>query len=156
MQIKIAELKPEEGREYTGQEEVMLLDGKAKHDPLLSTSVHYELTANYVTDELLVNGKVWADVRFTCSRCADDFSVKLEEKRFYAAKEVFNRNESVDLTEEIREAIVCAFPSHPVCKPDCKGLCPHCGVNLNSGKCSCKPVSDGVWQALSGLNLKKE
>ena len=29
-----------------------------------------------------------------------------------------------------------------LCQDDCKGLCPHCGVNLNHGSCNCKPDTD--------------
>jgi uncharacterized metal-binding protein YceD (DUF177 family) len=64
--------------------------------------------------------------------------------------------ESVDLTEDIRESMILAFPHYPVCNPECKGLCPQCGVNLNNAPCSCQPPADDRWAGLDGLNLKEE
>ncbi len=60
--------------------------------------------------------------------------------------------DSVDLTEDIREAIILAFPGYPVCRPDCKGLCSRCGKNLNRGACGCAPPEDNRWVALENLS----
>ena len=43
----------------------------------------------------------------------------------------------VDLSELFRQLLVLHLPSHPVCSPDCRGLCPHCGVDLNTTTCDC-------------------
>ena len=44
---------------------------------------------------------------------------------------------SIDLTDAIRDALTLELPLRVLCKEDCKGLCPKCGVNLNTGSCSC-------------------
>lgn len=51
--------------------------------------------------------------------------------------------------EELREAILLELPTLPVCKPDCKGLCPQCGVNLNLEQCNCgeKDMEVSPWKA---------
>jgi uncharacterized protein len=42
-----------------------------------------------------------------------------------------------------------SLPSSPVCRPDCKGLCPHCGQDLNEGSCDCHTEAvDPRWAAL--------
>ena len=41
--------------------------------------------------------------------------------------------------EYIRELIILAEPSQPLCKPDCKGLCLQCGIDMNEEKCNCAP-----------------
>jgi uncharacterized protein len=62
--------------------------------------------------------------------------------------------------EELREAILLELPTLPVCSPDCKGLCPQCGVNLNNAQCNCneKDMDVSPWKsALKDLkDLKLE
>ena len=41
----------------------------------------------------------------------------------------------VDITEDVRQEIILAYPMVPVCQPQCKGLCIECGQNLNLGSC---------------------
>lgn len=61
---------------------------------------------------------------------------------------------SVDLTGEIREALVLALPLRVYCKPDCKGLCALCGVNLNKSECDCTDKPDDLrWAALKELKF---
>jgi uncharacterized protein len=43
----------------------------------------------------------------------------------------------IDLTPLVREEAILAIPIRPLCSPDCKGLCPECGTNLNTGTCDC-------------------
>jgi uncharacterized protein len=44
----------------------------------------------------------------------------------------------IDLTPIVREEAILAMPIQPLCSPDCKGLCPECGTNLNTGTCDCE------------------
>ena len=46
-------------------------------------------------------------------------------------------DERLDLNELLREDILLDLPSKYLCSPDCKGLCPKCGKNLNEGDCGC-------------------
>ncbi len=61
----------------------------------------------------------------------------------------YYRDHVLDLAEMLREQFYLAMPMRPLCREDCKGLCPHCGTNLNTATCSC----DVRWQdpRLSGL-----
>ena len=59
----------------------------------------------------------------------------------------------LDLEEVLRQDVLLAAPVHPLCSPDCRGLCPTCGQNLNEGPCSCGPQVDERWQALKQLKL---
>ncbi len=63
--------------------------------------------------------------------------------------------DSIDISENVHDALLLAVPIKPVCKDDCKGLCTQCGVNLNISDCSCeKNNTDSRWQALSNLANK--
>ena len=59
------------------------------------------------------------------------------------------------LEDVLREQVLLAVPLKIVCREECKGLCPHCGRNLNQGSCDCREqVSDPRWDALRGLRDK--
>jgi uncharacterized protein len=49
----------------------------------------------------------------------------------------------LNLGEAIRQHVLMAAPLQPLCRPDCRGLCPECGHNLNEGACGCAPVTAG-------------
>ena len=58
----------------------------------------------------------------------------------------------MDLLPLARDAVLLNLPLAPVCRPDCAGLCPTCGADLNEGPCLCLPVSsNGRWAALDAL-----
>jgi uncharacterized protein len=61
--------------------------------------------------------------------------------------------ERVDLEPLFREQFVLAIPFAPLCKEDCKGLCPQCGIDLNTGTCTCEKPIDPRLAALKGLKL---
>jgi uncharacterized protein len=56
------------------------------------------------------------------------------------------------LEDAVREQVLLTLPSRSLCQPDCKGLCPHCGLNRNLAACECveKPV-DPRLSALAGI-----
>jgi uncharacterized protein len=56
------------------------------------------------------------------------------------------------LEDVLREQVLLSLPARTLCSADCKGLCPHCGSNLNEGACKCEArPPDDRWSALSGL-----
>lgn len=61
--------------------------------------------------------------------------------------------EHVDLEPLFREQFVLAVPYAPLCREDCKGLCPQCGIDRNSGTCACEKPIDPRLAALKNLKL---
>jgi uncharacterized protein len=61
--------------------------------------------------------------------------------------------ERIDLEPLFREQFVLAIPYAPLCAEDCKGLCPQCGIDRNTGTCSCEKPIDPRLAALKGLKL---
>jgi uncharacterized protein len=53
----------------------------------------------------------------------------------------------------LREQFVLAIPFAPLCREDCKGLCPQCGIDRNTGTCSCEKPMDPRLAPLKGLKL---
>lgn len=60
----------------------------------------------------------------------------------------------IDVTPAVREELVLAAPRFVECREDCKGICPQCGKDLNTGPCDCAPVTDARWQPLQALKDK--
>jgi uncharacterized protein len=59
----------------------------------------------------------------------------------------------VDLEALFREQFVLAVPYAPLCREDCKGLCPQCGIDRNSATCACEKPIDPRLAALKNLKL---
>ena len=58
----------------------------------------------------------------------------------------------LDLSSAVREETVLAANPYVVCDPDCQGLCPKCGTNLNEGSCDCTyDEPDPRWAVLRSL-----
>ncbi len=67
----------------------------------------------------------------------------------------YYQRDSLWLADVLREQVLLSLPVRTLCKPDCKGLCPHCGVNRNNQSCHCEEnQSDPRWEALSGLRSR--
>lgn len=64
----------------------------------------------------------------------------------------FYQDERIDLSQMTLEQIVLALPMKPLCKADCRGLCPECGANRNTTRCACAPEdTDPRWATLKTL-----
>jgi uncharacterized protein len=59
---------------------------------------------------------------------------------------------TIDITEAVRQYSEMAAAMQPLCRPDCPGICPECGTDLNLGDCRCdrQPI-DARWAALGAL-----
>ena len=87
-----------------------------------------------------------------CDRCCTEFSeektveyscVLAEERQFDEDEDiVLLENDEVDLGDLARTAFILDIDTKFLCAPDCKGLCPGCGVNLNFEPCRCKKEVD--------------
>ncbi len=67
----------------------------------------------------------------------------------------YYEGEGLLLEDALREQVLLDLPLKVMCREDCKGLCPHCGTNLNNNQCSCgEPLEDPRWSALKELRSK--
>ncbi len=90
--------------------------------------------------------KMSARTSSECVRCLDPFELPLEIDftDLYAFSPnsvsesglILPENSIIDLGPIVREEMLLAIPINPICKPDCKGLCPHCGENQNQVTCN--------------------
>jgi uncharacterized protein len=59
-----------------------------------------------------------------------------------------------DLEPHVREAVILEEPIRLLCDPQCRGLCGHCGADLNQGACGCRPPADPRWAPLDDLRRR--
>lgn len=112
-------------------------------------------------------------VKFVCDRCLVDFvrSYEVKTKLIYTEDPKLDpesrlagqedlcylsaSQDTVDLTDDMRQNILLNLPMKVVCKDTCKGLCVNCGVNLNVEKCECSDtIIDPRWDALKKLQME--
>ncbi len=63
------------------------------------------------------------------------------------------RGSEIDLGSFLQEVIALAFPVQPVCREECRGLCPQCGADRNTESCECSDVRpDSPFAALQVLS----
>jgi uncharacterized protein len=108
------------------------------------------------------SGRISGDVEMPCRRCLIEVGASVdEEAHFIFSSEgedtsddpdvyPFDANaNSLDLRPAVRELWLLSVPGFLLCREDCKGLCPNCGIDLNEGACDCAPaVTDSRWDAL--------
>ncbi|MGH7197687.1 MAG: YceD family protein [Candidatus Omnitrophota bacterium] len=87
-------------------------------------------------NDLSVNAHVEGMCQFTCSLCLEEFN-NLFEKEFSLHYDIKGLD-SVTIDQDVRDEILMEHPIRILCRPDCRGLCPFCGTNLNADKCNCK------------------
>lgn len=118
--------------------------------------LHWQADITNTGGALLVSGTVKGTAKGSCARCLEDavFDVEgeiegyflipgqeadlddLEEDEF----DTLPTDEMLDMAPLIEAALVLEMPLVPLCKDDCKGLCPKCGQNLNEGDCGCQSI----------------
>ena len=112
---------------------------------------------------ILVTGRLHTEAIVTCSRCLHAARVPVNialEEEFRPSIDLLtgatlqvedgddpatqtDAHHILDLTEVVRQGLLLAVPMSPVCNPQCRGLCPSCGTDLNECPCECQPeVSD--------------
>ncbi len=108
-------------------------------DPVATFShpVNYHLRVVRAGRILVVRGRLETEVTLTCSRCLEKYSFSLLVPDFGRELELVGDETIIDLTGDIREDIILATPVKPLCRADCRGLCPVCGGDSNQEDCGC-------------------
>lgn len=136
--------------------------------------LHVEGEAELLNDtlgEVRIRGRMHVDLDLECDRCLEPvrYSVDGPFDLFYrpapkgqlphelaiddGESEIgFYEGGGIELEEILREHVLLSLPMHQVCREECAGICPKCGVNRNTGTCDCtEQVVDDRWAALRDL-----
>jgi uncharacterized protein len=129
--------------------------------------VDVRLRASYAgTGQVVVRGRVNGALAQECRRCLRPVEGEFDEEVTLVFDADATAEESdggeafvfdpssgnLDLSESVRGEVILAMNPYVVCDPECKGLCPRCGANLNEGPCGCTAEEiDPRWEALRTL-----
>ena len=154
------------------------------HEFTLPNGMDYDVILTNAGEGILATGILKAHVEGICDRCLEkaEFDVSGEVDEYYLFHEpedsaaasvsededgeeagvdyaLVSDDGAVDLTDAITSALLMETPYVVLCRPDCKGLCPTCGANLNEGDCGCaakraeEELSQNPFAVLKDLHL---
>lgn len=105
------------------------------------------------------HGRIEGKVELECRRCLADAAADVNGEVHLIFAEDGDPDDpdvyaidpnayELDLRPAVREQWLLDAPAYGLCRPDCKGLCPTCGADLNIADCECEPVTQSRWDAL--------
>jgi uncharacterized protein len=120
------------------------------------------------SDTVIAEGRIVGTLLTQCSRCLDDVKLQVDsdfvtifkDKKAITQDDLDNdvrpyANNSIDLTDYLRETMILEVPLKPLCREDCKGICPICGKNNNKETCSCMAnlKQEETYKPFKGLDI---
>ena len=182
MQLRIDDIK-EQGLELDYREAPedfpALADLQEQGEASFQGPVLVSGRAQHLGELVEVEGQVRVTATVPCSRCLEPVALPLAARfavTFSKTPTAVTDEESgeevelsaedlglipfsgdeIDLTEAIQEQVVMALPLQPLCRLDCRGLCPQCGTDLNNETCQCEPeVFNGRFGKLKDLKIDR-
>jgi len=169
-------LIPEEGQHFVFSEGNAWFRECFKDDEIPDFSldrVTVDCLITKTSGTVFIKGSFSALINICCSRCLENTNLSIGSDFAYTlipAKTEINEDQElkaeeleisyyhgdfIDLAPIICEQIILQIPIKVLCKEDCKGLCQHCGANLNVSSCNCRPdVVDSRMAVLKNLKIK--
>jgi len=180
LDIKELERHPLDFEEELQPDVIDLGDGVRQCKPL-KTAGRAELVEEHhgkhkIIKDIRLRGRLSAGLELQCARCLEPVAQEIarEFELLYrplgadagrdelsvtdAEAEIgYYQGEGILLEDVLREQVLLALPLKVTCREDCKGLCLHCGKNLNQEQCSCAVAEDDPrWAALKEIRSKLE
>jgi uncharacterized protein len=130
-------------------------DVRIDDDSSIAVTLHLES----LTDGIVVRGELGGHWQLQCRRClrpVADVSVASVDELYQPIPDNPDAypldGEQLDLRPMVRELVLLSLPESPLCRPDCPGMCPQCGADLQSDPCSCgAQLTDERWAVLDEL-----
>ena len=113
--------------------------------------------AELLDGQIRIKGTLQTRIELVCARCLDEISegISRDFDLFYRPAKELTEEEAVRLKDEdtevgffqgegmflcdiLAEQMLLILPMKVICRSDCRGLCPHCGANMNSEECRCE------------------
>jgi uncharacterized protein len=125
--------------------------------------IGYDLTLVRSGQNVWVHGPVNVKLALTCDRCLEEYTYAIQadldvelvpkdktsdapevELRSEDLDQYYYEGEEIDLDPYVFEEVMLNIPIKALCSESCKGICPVCGKNLNSGACRCEKTGASV------------
>lgn len=167
MKLKVSDIN-RDGTELDLTEEVTISEEGNEQ----SVPVSAQLRAFRDGASVIVTGKVHSEIELHCSRCLENYTTGIDsdvnitylpeteskdipETHKLSEAELntgYYTDDIIDISDLLSELVSINVPIKPLCSEECKGLCSHCGTNLNKGRCDCTDeVIDERWSKLKSL-----
>ncbi|MBX7244236.1 MAG: DUF177 domain-containing protein [Candidatus Sumerlaeaceae bacterium] len=161
---------PQDLKVNCSPEQIELADNEFRFTSPVRGTVRFSIAGNKV----MAKGQLETEAISGCVRCLQPVSVSIKapvdvifdhdeellkpELEFLGAEDstiAYFDGETIKPEQQFRESIMLDLPPLPLCRPDCKGLCPQCGADLNSAPCNCDRKSQDIgWKsALKQIKL---
>jgi uncharacterized protein len=136
--------------------------GRAETDVLPDAIVKVHITLQSFSGGLGAKGRVEAPWQGVCRRCSvpvSGVSIVEVDERFVDTRgpeddeAYLVENDFIDLAPLCHDAIFLDLPLAPLCRGDCKGLCPFCGIDRNEASCVCQAPLHARWATLDELRF---
>jgi uncharacterized protein len=138
-------------------------------DERFNGTIKVEAKIDKSVRQIFLHAEIQAEGSFFCDRCLENFHQEMntEYSMVYVQgarstvglnKEeeihvLSSDNNYLDLDDDVRQYLLLTIPQKLLCKDDCQGFCPTCGVNKNIASCTCgAQESDSRWDALRKLS----
>lgn len=165
-------LKQQVGQSVAYKVEEDPVDPRGDNAELLDadiTAIDADVKATHTNPGALLEGDARARVAQQCARCLRAITSEVQTtfaEQYYARLSVdsgspmpepprdaktIGADFNIDLTPLLREEVILATPTAPLCRPDCRGLCQVCGQDLNDSPHQHESTDDERWAALRGF-----
>jgi uncharacterized protein len=132
----------------------------------LTEPVELTVSAHRMGGDVYLEGEARGHLALTCSRCLTRYRAPIRERfrlvlepagarvpadpegaaalaadGLYLSDELESgwfRGNEIRLDRFLQEVLALALPVQPLCREDCRGLCPRCGVDRNTETCACQ------------------
>ncbi len=177
MKVKVSQIDPNAGRTLEGILDAVDVDGYFRRieGHRAAGPITYRLVLNRMGARVLLRGTLEGDVATRCRRCLEPirYGLDIEGIGTFMPPEAEIREEELeltgndleeghyvddelDLTSWIYEMVELELKPYVLCREDCLGLCPQCGVNRNENPCDCAAQAiDPRWEGLLALKRTK-
>lgn len=127
---------------------------------LSGVEVDFSVTA--ASSDVEVEGNIVCNVEGLCDRCLDDVQKQfvLQFSQLFVKEETAEDGDcyvysgsKLDVTKAVEDEIVLSLPTLLLCKENCAGLCPVCGVNRNTTQCGCDTQKENAFSSLKNLKF---
>ncbi|OHE22693.1 MAG: hypothetical protein A2Z43_01150 [Syntrophobacterales bacterium RBG_19FT_COMBO_59_10] len=165
---------PEEGTNLEFEKDGEWFRGRLP-EPVSCGSVPDRITVSCaawrMNETVFIQGTVSTTLDMRCCRCLEPVRLPVESSFKYTfvplplhpgeecelsaddLEFAYYKEDSIDLEMVVFEQIVLQIPIKPLCADSCRGLCPHCGINLNTASCGCE--AGGFDERLAALKKFK-
>lgn len=180
MRLELKDIKDgglEQGFSWPVERFPGLRDLEEQEDLAFKGPLKFQLRLQKAGQLVELDGHLQGCVSLACGRCLQAFDYPLDadfaltfspqptaidEEEVEAEVEldadelglIYYRDEALELLQPLEEQVIMALPISPICRQECRGLCPECGCNLNEQTCTCeKKLFNSKFSALAKLKL---